>query len=186
MKLLIAFMLFAQLTPAQAVSETTLTLKPNYGTVQVEAVGRPAMVKIKGKGEGPQGSLKIANRNLSGEIRFALDTLDTGIDLRNEHMREKYLETKKYPFAILTLQDLALPEGWSKEKMQIPETKFIGDLLLHGERNPVEGRFEVTETGELKATMELKISDYKIPVPSYLGITVADKVKIQISSKDFF
>ena len=30
-------------------------------------------------------------------------SLDTGIDLRNKHMREKYLEVQKYPNAVLTV-----------------------------------------------------------------------------------
>jgi polyisoprenoid-binding protein YceI len=171
---------------SQAAVESTLTLKPSKGDVQIEAVGRPAMVKIKGKGEGPTGALKIVGATVTGDITFTLDTLDTGIDLRNEHMKEKYLETKKHPKATLTLKEVALPAGWTKEKPQVSGAKFKGELTLHGEKKPVEGTFEVTENKELKAKMELKISDYKIDIPSYLGITVADTVKVQISSKEIF
>jgi polyisoprenoid-binding protein YceI len=171
---------------AHGAVESTLTLKPAKGDVQIEATGRPAMVKIKGKGEGPTGSLKVAGTNVTGDITFTLDSLDTGIDLRNEHMKEKYLETKKHPKATLTLKEVSLPAGWSKEKPQVSETKFKGELELHGEKRPVEGTFEVTGNKELKAKMELKISDYKIDIPSYLGVTVADTVKVQISSKELF
>lgn len=178
------FLLYCMAGPAAL--ETTLTLNPKQGSVQIEAVGRPAMVKIKGAGEGPYGVLKLNGEVVSGDISFALNTLNTGIELRNEHMNEKYLETKKYPIATLTLKEVALPSGWSKENPQVPETKFQGELTLHGEKRQVQGTFEVTGDHELKAKMELRISDYKIGVPSYLGITVADIVKIQVSSKDIF
>lgn len=186
MKTLLFMMMFVGGVAQAAIPESTVNLKPAQGAVQIEAVGRPAMVKIKGKGEGPQGTLKVNGSVVSGEVKFALNTLDTGIDLRNEHMKEKYLETGKHPVATLTIKEVAIPAGWSKEKPQVAETAFKGELTLHGEKRPVEGLFEITGDKELKAKMELKISDYKIDIPSYLGVTVADTVKIQINSKDIF
>ncbi len=186
MKALLAAMILSAGVAHAAIPESLVNLKPAQGAVQIEAVGRPAMVKIKGKGEGPQGTLKVNGKTVSGEVKFSLNTLDTGIDLRNEHMKEKYLETGKHPVATLTIKELPVPEGWSKEKPQVKETPFKGELDLHGEKRTVEGVFEITGDKELKAKMELKISDYKIDIPSYLGVTVADTVKIQINSKDIF
>lgn len=185
MKAVFAYILIGNML-AYAAVDTALRLKPSQGSVVMEAVGRPAMVKIKGTGEGPQGSLTIKEGKVSGEITFSLSTLKTGIDLRDEHMKNKYLEIDKHPKATLTLKDVQLPKTWSKEKPQVAEVPFKGELTLHGEKKSVEGTFEVTSGKELKAKMEIKISDFKIAVPSYLGITVADTVKVQITSKELF
>lgn len=179
-------LMLVSVTAWGAVPESVIQLKPEQGHILFEAVGRPAMVKIKGNGKGPEGTLKVAQKMVTGEIHFSLETLDTGIDLRNEHMKDKYLETKKYPKAVLSLKEVPLPAEWSPEKPAVKEVPFKGELTLHGEKRPIEGTFEINEAKELKAKMELKISDYKIAIPSYLGITVADMVKIQVTSKNLF
>src|SRR5207247_1877533 len=49
------------------------------------------------------------SRVLDGSLAVDLRTLDTGIRLRNEHLREKYLEVDKGPgFEAATLSDIGL------------------------------------------------------------------------------
>ncbi|MBN1998224.1 YceI family protein, partial [candidate division KSB1 bacterium] len=53
--------------------------------------------------EDIDGYALFDEKNPSGENEFyfqvQLNSLDTGIGLRNRHMRDNYLETKKYPVA---------------------------------------------------------------------------------------
>ena len=179
----------ALVKPAEAVaaktdSAATVNLNAGNGKVQFEAVGRPAMVKIKGTGAGPQGNLTVLEGKVSGELKFALATLETGIDLRNEHMKEKYLEVKNYPEARLTLKDVPLPEGYTLASPKSGEGAFTGTLELHGVKKDISGTFATTEKNSVEAKFEIKISDFKIEIPSYLGVTVADTVKVQVVLND--
>lgn len=154
---------------------------PSQGSVQFEAIGKPSMMRIKGQAAGPSGTLTLADSKVQGEMNFALDTLDTGIDLRNEHMKEKYLEVKKYPQAKLVIKDLSLPSSWNPQNAKLQDHPFKGLLHLHG----VEGTLSISEKLKTEARFEIKISDFKIDIPSYLGIKVADVVKVQVLINEF-
>src|SRR5438046_2728106 len=74
------------------------------GEVEFLATGRPSALKIRGKikedaKDALTGKLQVTGANVTGTAKLALDMLDTGIDLRNKHMKEKYLETGKFPTA---------------------------------------------------------------------------------------
>lgn len=56
------------------------------GQVVFEAVGKPSFLKIKGQGEGPEGEVSVADK-VTGSFKFKMATLDTGIGLRNDHMK---------------------------------------------------------------------------------------------------
>ena len=75
-----------------------------------------------------------------------LRTLDTGIDLRNEHLRENYLEVGRGPgFDTATLSAIDL-NGFNPAA---PERKgsFTGLLTVHGVTRPVTGAFDVRQAG---------------------------------------
>ena len=80
------------------------------GDVKFTAVGKPGFLKIRGesKGQFPKGSIKIEKDSVTGEFDFDLKNLDTGIELRNTHMKDKYLEVAKFPSAKLVLKDFPL------------------------------------------------------------------------------
>lgn len=46
-----------------------------------------------------------------GEVHVDLASLDTGLSLRNKHMRENHLETDKYPEAMFQLESMTIPAG---------------------------------------------------------------------------
>lgn len=151
--------------------------KSTKGEVTFTAVGKPAMLKIHGKGASPKAELNEENGSWSGDIQFEVATLDTGISLRDEHMKNKYLEVAKYPQATLTLKKLA----WQKKS---EELKLQGQLTLHGEKHPLEdGTLKIKVDGKnvtAEAEFEISLHDYKIEIPSYAGIKVADKVKVSV------
>lgn len=140
------------------------------GHVTFLARANPGFMKIEGKAtQNPKGVLHHSPEGFSGIVTLSLDSLETGIDLRDEHMKEKYLEVKKFPEAKLELKSAR-------------NGKFIGALSLHGNTKEIEGTYSY-EDQELIAAFEIKVSDYKIDVPSWMGVTVADKVEIKIQSK---
>ena len=162
---------------------TGLTLKaqPQSGAVTFEAVGKPSFLKIKGQGEGPSGNIQI-DKSITGEFKFKLDTLNTGISLRDSHMKEKYLEVAKHPEAQLKLQEV---KDWSVEKGEAQAVPFKGSLTIHGVEKPVTGTVDIKKKDagySVVANFETKISLYAIDLPSYAGVTVADDVKVSVKT----
>jgi polyisoprenoid-binding protein YceI len=118
-----------------------------------------------------------------GSLAADLRTLDTGISLRNDHLREKYLEVDKgggYDKAVLSDIDL---KGLNPDT---PEGKgsFTGSLTLHGVKKTVNGPVEVKKTGSglrVKASFPVNLSDYNIPEPRYLGVGVKNTVQVEVT-----
>ena len=120
---------------------------------------------------------------LSGELSVDLSTLDTGIELRNTHLREKYLEVARgAEFASAVISGVRLDKaGTSTFRGQ---TAFAGTLLLHGVRRPVAGQAEIRSEGNdvrVLASFPLRIDDYGIAAPRYLGVGVKNEVQVKIS-----
>jgi polyisoprenoid-binding protein YceI len=149
--------------------------------VEFLAVGRPSLIKIRGTSTRElQAQLSVSNGTVSGTFQFKLETLDTGIGKRDEHMKDKYLEVSKHPMATLQIQPVALTPG--------SEKPFEGTLELHGVKKPVSGKVVFTESSTAKAygadaNFVIKLQDFAIDIPRFAGITVADEVQIQVSTK---
>lgn len=67
-------------------------------------------------------------------IRFEVDltTLDTGIPLRNAHMRDNFLETGKYGKASFQAKSVKLSKKPDLRKAQTVTLQATGDFSLHG------------------------------------------------------
>lgn len=151
------------------------------GSVEFLAVGKPAMIKILGKGPGAKGDLEVTESALGGKLTFDLTTLDTGMKLRNEHTKDKYLEVGKFPEAQLTLDPITIAEVSGSGDFTKEKVPFSGKLKLHGEEKPVSGTATIARKAKelsVKAEFGLKTGDFKIDTPKYMGITVADDVKV--------
>jgi polyisoprenoid-binding protein YceI len=122
-------------------------------------------------------------RTLDGSLAVDLRTLDTGIGLRNTHLREKYLEVDRgQGFDTATLSRITL-DGFNPTA---PEGKgsFSGSLTVHGVTQTVTGPVDVRQTGaglRVKATFPVLLTDYSIPKPRYLGIGVKDTVQVEVA-----
>ena len=175
MKTLFLFTFLLGFSAAQAaIVETT------KGHVEFLAIGKPSAIKIRGKGNDLKSDLQVKDNQVSGKFIFNLESLQTGIELRDSHMKEKYLETAKYKNAELSLKPVSLPKDLCKEDLKIEKAPFEGTLKLHGVEKPVTGEFDVTAKGGKgisQVRFNTNISDYSIDLPVYLGIKVADKVE---------
>lgn len=159
-----------------------LTLDAKQGKTEFLAVGRPSAIKINGKGTGPTGDFKFKREGdvylMSGEAIVDLSSLDTDIDMRDRHMKEKYLEVEKYKDAKISFADVKV----SAEKVEKGgEFELMGKLNLHGEEKalPIAMNLE-NKDGQIKAKakFKVKLSEFKIDIPKYAGITVADEVHV--------
>ena len=120
---------------------------------------------------------------LEGSVAVDLRSLDTGIGLRNDHLREKYLEVDRgagYDQAVLSdvvLQGLnpGAPAG---------KGSFTGLLTLHGVKKAVNGPVEVRQAGtawRVRASFPVNLPDYNIDKPRYLGVGVRDTVQVSVA-----
>jgi polyisoprenoid-binding protein YceI len=118
-----------------------------------------------------------------GSLVVDLRTLDTGIGLRNEHLRENYLEVDRGPrFDTATMSEIDLP-GFNPDAPEGKRT-FTGLLTLHGVTQRVNGAVDVRQTGaglRVQASFPVALPDFGIRKPRYLGIGVKDTVLVEVA-----
>jgi polyisoprenoid-binding protein YceI len=137
------------------------------------------------------GSFEAKTKNLSGDIAVGKDsqsvqgaltvdlqTLETGIGLRDKHLKANYLEVDKGPgFKEARLQDIRVERLDGK-------TPFRGVLTLHGQTREVAGTAQIKPSRDgyrLEATFPVKVSEFQIPEPTYLGVGVTDEVTVRVN-----
>lgn len=158
-------------------------LNKENSPVEFEAKGNPSLLTIKGiKGKG-SGTLKFIDDAISGNVIVELNDFDTELDTRNEHMKEKYLETGKPGFsrATLKINSIPLQKGFPEKIKKLERQSIEAILNLHGKEKKIICNAELNADGnELtgKVNFKLKISDFGIEVPSFAGITIEDEVSV--------
>jgi polyisoprenoid-binding protein YceI len=118
---------------------------------------------------------------LDGNVVVDLRTLDTGISLRNEHLREKYLEVDKGPdYGQAVLSEIVL-KGLNPDA-PTGKGSFTASLTLHGVKKAVAGAVDAHPAGDglrVKASFPVNLSDHNISEPRYLGVGVKNTVQIE-------
>jgi polyisoprenoid-binding protein YceI len=125
-------------------------------------------------GNGGDVSIKDQGERLT--VVVGLASIKTGIALRDKHMRERYLETAKYPTATLEVE---------RSKIVLPTkgADVDGKLTLHGVTKPVRVHYDAkgsTEKAQVSGSLRINMREFGISVPSYLGVTVKPNVDISI------
>lgn len=129
---------------------------------------------------------------------FSVDlaSIDTGIPLRNEHMRDNFLETKKFPTATFTVKSQPGVTGVLKDKQKVT-IKASGDFALHGvtvkKSVPVDltffkncettqSKFENCDLIQIKSTFNIPFKDHQIKRPEVVFQKLADTVIVTIAA----
>lgn len=173
-------LIFAAANASQSDSKI-FDLATQESKVEFNAVGKPSMLKINGTQGKLTGKVEVNGQAVNGEFVVPLDSVTTGISLRDEHMKKKYLETEKYPNAILKIKDLKLAKNFLKEIGSQKGVPFVGTLNIHGNESPVEGTADIEANDKIisiVAKTKTNITAHKIDLPTYLGVKVADVVDI--------
>jgi polyisoprenoid-binding protein YceI len=147
---------------------------PRDTKVSFEAAG-PAGMKI----EGTTNELKVDEAQGTVTIDVPLANLVTGIALRDRHMREKYLEVPRFPDAVLTVSRdaLKIPPSGARVEADAP-----GTLKLHGQTRPVTVHYSAAADADgvaVHGAVHVKMDDFGISVPTYLGVTVKPDVDVR-------
>jgi len=162
------------------------------------------------EGEGLVGGTDLAVSEFFFEVDLA--SLDTGLGLRNRHMRENYLETEEYPFASFSGRIQALERtGEVSFSAQVR-----GELSIHGVSQVREigcrvtpagpgtigfsGQEDPGEPGELEEQEEpqepevvsdlrvqcafpVSLSDHRIPIPKLMFMKIDEVMELEL---DFY
>lgn len=153
------------------------------GKSEFIATGKPGFIKIDGVGSGLTGQLQVTGNQVSGQASFPLNALDTGVSLRDKHMKEEYLEVQKYPTAQLTIAKMKFAESPVNNGFNQSQVPFSGVLTVHGVSHPVNGTIDVTSAAGITkgdANFGIKISDFGFPEPKFMGMKVNDDVQVKI------
>lgn len=142
----------------------------------------PAGIKIIGH----TSELRLADDGTTLTVAVPLGHVETGIGLRDTHMREKYLEVAKYPEARLGVARAALRPPTDGGPT---DADAMGELSLHGVKKKVTFHYHaerVAGTVRVSGKLRLDMNDYGVAVPSYLGVTVKPgiDVSVEFSVKD--
>jgi polyisoprenoid-binding protein YceI len=127
---------------------------------------------------GEVGPAPKAAGAVEGSLLVKLDTLETGISMRDRHMRENYLEVGKgdgYHTAVLSNITIDNANG---------KGTFKGTLTLHGQTREIVGTSVLQQKDggvQVEAQFPVKVSEFQIPKPSYLGVGVRDEVQIKVN-----
>lgn len=108
-----------------------------------------------------------------------LNTLETGIGLRDRHMRENYLHTDKYPVAAFKgkiVEAKKTSKGW--------DVTVKGEMTIHGVTKgiSVKGEMNKNKDGfEVSCSFVVPLSDYKIEVPSLMFQKIDENMELKLN-----
>lgn len=141
--------------------------------VSFSAVGVPGFLKINGTGGKASGTLAESEGKIVGTVKVITASFVTGIDARDKHMHEKYLGTGEASFVLDAIQ----PNGTGFD--------FSGKLTIKSDTAQAKGHGKVNTTvngHEFLGDLDINLKDFpSIGIPSYMGVTVAEKVKVTVS-----
>ena len=112
-------------------------------------------------------------------LEVDLASLDTGLGLRNRHMRRNYLEVEEFPYAFLeaTIERVeALAAGGFRVNAQ-------GVMTIHGVGRQMDIPCDVVERGEgyrIRCAFDLLLSDFGIKIPRLMFLKLANEVRLEL------
>ena len=106
------------------------------------------------------------------EVRVGLASIDTGIALRNRHMRENHLHTDRFPLATFRGDSVAGAGDALLEDHAPHDITVVGELEVHGVKRPVSVvltlRLDPDGVLHISCEFPVSLSEYDIPRPRFL------------------
>lgn len=119
-----------------------------------------------------------------GDMYFEVDlnSIDTGIGLRNRHMRENYLHTDKYPYAKFNGK-LTAAEMTDENEYRVTAT---GTMSIHGIDREIEVNGTLTDkddTLNIHTEFVVSLTDYNIEIPQIMFLKIEEDMQLVL---DFY
>ena len=155
---------------------------------------------IQGNTHNVQGVVEyddsfIFDRAHPFDIRFEVDlaSLDTGIPLRNQHLRDNYLQTNQYPKAVFVAKKIETSVQPPFSDLKKVRLTAIGDFTVHGvtvqktipmtvtyykEGRLSHQRYSAGDMIRMKAKFMVNLKEHNIEIPQFLAFKLAEEVEI--------
>jgi len=151
----------------------------------VEFISDAPFGKFSGVTENIDGYMYWEGNNYTtnSSLYFEVDlkTLDTGIGLRNRHMRDNYLQTDKFPDASFKGKITNVtPAAQGPFKIDAE-----GEMFIHGVTKYIKISGVLTKSGNsdynLKTNFSIKLSSYNIDIPSIMMVKLSEVIELQLN-----
>ena len=145
------------------ISAPTMAEKIKKGLKIYVSLSPAGSFEIKGKRFKGGKIQKKGNQFSVSEIYIPTNKLKTGIDLRDEHMRERLKNE------IVMVKSATGSNG-----------SGTGLIIVRDIEKEFSFTYEVLNEKFLKAKFELNLDDFKIPSLSYMGVGVESMIRLEI------
>ncbi len=136
----------------------------------------------------------LKNGDLSAIFEVELASLDTGIALRDTHMRDNFLQTAQHPKAIFSMKRIVRSSKSGLKPNKPVRIVAEGTFSLHGVEKQVRVPVEVTYLPQSESTMgklpgnllritsqfPVRLSDYDIERPQMLMLKVGEVAQVDL------
>ena len=181
---------------------TTLVAAPRTYTVTVDSknyamfTSEASLETIHGRTTKVSGTVVADPADVAAssvDVSIDLASLDTGINMRNEHLRDRFLQAEKFPAA--TFKSVSVSGPKTAAANAPVELNVTGDLTIHGVTKRVTLPVRVVLIPESELTKSsrgpgdwlhvtsdfpIKLGDFDIPVPQNLVMKLSDKIGIHL------
>ncbi|NCP83430.1 MAG: YceI family protein [Bacteroidetes bacterium] len=140
-------------------------------TGMIEFLSEATVESFTGSSNQLNGYINLSDSTL--DFYLDLATLETGVKLRDEHMRENHLETEKFPYAEFS----GKMRGFDTAIADSQQVFANGTFTIHGvsKEIEVEGKAILVD-GKfgLSATWNIILQDYEITRPKFLFLKLSE------------
>jgi polyisoprenoid-binding protein YceI len=187
--------MFAQGFKVKASGEQNFNFEDKAGRNQTSFFSTTPLEDIKGLSGGVQGSVTFnVNdiKSLKGKISISVASIKTGIDLRDEHMRDAgWLDAAKYPEITFEIKKVSDVKQVADNKLTV---KVTGNYTMRGVTKEVTADATLTYLDEseqtksraagdllgVQAKFNVKLSDYGVN-NKVVGQKVSENIEVSVN-----
>lgn len=197
-RMMVFAILLAMVSTAVAQDSKTFYVGDEGGRDVVTFTSKAPLETIVGKTSAAKGFIEVdindIKNSINGKFEVDLTSLKTGIDMRDGHMRDNYLETDKFPKAIFELSSVKETNSITLEDQKPVELTVDGNFTLHGVTKPMTISLTITYFAEsestkqrlpgdllhIEGTFDILLTDHNIEIPKFVILKLDDKQVINI------
>lgn len=189
------FSIFAQGFKVSASGEKTFNFTDKGKRNQASFFSTTPLEDITGLTNEINGkvTLKVDDvKSIKGDFSVPVASIKTGIDLRDEHLREEnWLDAAKHPEIKFSIKEISDVKQLADNRLQV---KFSGDFTLKGVTKAISGEATLTYLVEseqtkqrapgdllgVQAKFKVKLSDFGVK-NKVVGQKVAEEVEVTVN-----
>lgn len=122
---------------------------------------------------------ETASRIKAADVSARVNAIDTGLSLRNDHMRNKYLQEERYPAIHFHIENAPIPAA-PGTKGTVEGTFTIKDKTQHKSIELTVERAKAPKHLSVHSVFPLNILDYGIPQPTMAIVSMEPVIEVTV------